>query len=283
MPPRGNSRGAWRVRVNSGEPALDLHLDIHGPAFPRVPYPDLSAYAGIAFWARSDLPGGEVTVAIEDDTVLATGYPEALDSGRPWFTRRVQVGSDWRRHVLLFDDFRQKLVDGRQSDARVHTKAVWSLHLLNGLDGKPVDYQFDDVALLCRGRCPKQAFDVSFTPDAGGADDGAGWISDTASDPARACAQVASLSTAPPAAWMAGTDERIILRVRVKGEPLEAVPLWRWVLERLHSGEELPVIPLDDESSVVALPFVPSGEYRIRAHTHYPANEVCGVDVTVRL
>jgi hypothetical protein len=87
----------------------------------------------------------------------------------------------------------------------------------------------------------------------------------------------------PPAVWLAGPDERVLLRARVKGAPGEAVPVWGWVGERVSSGEALPVTTIDEEGSLAALPVLAPGDDRIRAHTHYPATETCGSDLLVHI
>ena len=144
--PRDTSRKAFHARVAAPD-AIDSKLDIHGPQFHNggAPYPDMSAYAGVAFWSRGTSQGQSLTMAIEDDRVVSgKSYRETRTSDNPWFEHAVKLTPEWRRHILLFDDFRQP----SDSDGRLHTEAIWSVHFLGGLDGAGAELWVDDLALL---------------------------------------------------------------------------------------------------------------------------------------
>jgi hypothetical protein len=267
-PPRNGSRRAWHARA--ADPAgVDLRIDFHGPQFPRVPYPDFSAYAGVAFWARAGRQGDAITVAVEDDRVAGQpGYQEARRSARPWPERAVNLSSGWRRTILLFDDFR--------ATAPLHTAAIWSVHFLAAAG----DFWIDDLALLCRGECPAPPWDTG-KPTASGLDERSlSWLPGQGSTPDLQCAQVASLGTSPLVDVAAGPDERLFLRARIPVEPRPAVPLWAWLAENLGTGQRVPVTTLDDQTATAVIPIVTPGPYRIRTHTHYPGLATCGVEVT---
>lgn len=283
-PPRGKSTRAWHVRSAAGAAGSDLHLEMHAPGFPHTVYPDLSAYAGIAFWARSDSPGQEITLAVVDDKVVASSYDEALRSDKPWFTRRVPLGASWRRHIVLFDDLRQPEGAGVMPDARLHTGALWSFHFLAGLDRTGADLWIDDLALLCRGACPPPAYDLPPSPTAEPSDDsGLIWSSPSSEDSRIACGELASLSNDHLDQLPTGADAKVFLRVRVKGKPGASVPLWLWSVVKLPGEVEVPLTTLDDATSIVAFSLPERGSYRIRAHTHHPGQAVCGVEMTAQV
>jgi hypothetical protein len=263
---------------------MDLYLDMHAPGFPHTLYPDLSAYAGIAFWARSDSPEQQITLAVEDDKVVASSYDEARRSNKPWFTRRVPVGATWRRHIVLFDDLRQVASDGVSANARLHTGAVWSFHFLAGLDRAGADLWIDDLALLCHGPCPPPPYDIPPSPTAEPLDDSSlTWLSAASHDPRIGCGELASLSMTPFDDLPSGPDAKVFLRVRVKGAPGAAVPLWLWSVVKLPGEAEVPLTTIDEAMSIVAVSPLESGAYRITAHTHYPGSEVCGVELTAQV
>ena len=260
----------------------DLFLDIHGAGFPRVLYPDLSAYAGIAFWARTDVASSSrLTVAIEDDKVMAPGYEEARRSGRPWFTREVKLDPTWRRYILTFDEFEQLQANGVPTGAKLDSSAVWSLHFLSGLLEAAADLWIDDLALLCRGECPRAPHELPPSLHADALDEGGlTWVGSAAAEPPLRCGELASLSMSPFDQWRAGPGEKVFLRVRVKAAPGAAVPLWAWQVERGSDGRAIPVTALDEGHTLVSVPVTSPGQYRVRAHSHYPGNESCAVEVT---
>jgi hypothetical protein len=243
-----------------------MRIDFHGPRFPRIPFPDFSAYAGIAFWARSSTDHGDIAVAIEDER------------GAGGLERSVRLSTDWRRIILLFDEFRA----GAHPEARLHTQAIGSVHFAGGLVALPADYWIDDLVLLCRGDCPVPPWEMG-SPLAPGLDDKSlSWIPGQGSSPELRCAELASLAMAPLTEVPAGPDERLFLRVRIPVDPPPAVPLWGWTIENVRTGERSSPVALDDGWTTVALPIPAPGEYTIRAHTHHPGNAVCGAEVSVR-
>jgi hypothetical protein len=271
IPARGNSKGAWHLRTGASSPGVEVKLDIHGPGFPAVLYPNLENYAGVAFWARSDLDDQTLLVAIEDDKVIATSYEVAARS-KPWFTRAVKLSDRWRRYIIRFDDFQQVDSGGAVLPGRLNTKAVWSFHFLAGLDGKNSDAWVDDLALLCKGACPPPAYDLNVATTADALTDPEfEWTRSAASEPHLACAEVAELSMMPFDRWVAGPGEKVFLRARIPSAPSTPVPLWGWTVERLPGGETVPITVIDPESTIVAVPISEPGQYRIRTHTHYPA------------
>jgi hypothetical protein len=279
VPARGRSERAWHLSSAGGGAGLDTKLDVHGPAFPAVPYPDLRAYAGVAFWARSDRDE-TLTVAVEDDQVLATSYQAALAAGRPWFTSEVRLSRQWRRHIVLFDDLRQLAMDGTPvPGARLHTAAIWSFHFIAALRG-PSDAWIDELSLLCKGECPAPAYAPVPATSAAALDDASfSWMPSSSSDPALTCAEIAELTLLPPDAWRAGPGEKVFLRARVAGVPDARVPLWGWTVERLPAGTPVPVTVIDEASTMIAVPVTEPGGYRVRAHTHFPGNATCGVEI----
>lgn len=268
-PPRAESK---KAQFGSD----DLRLDIHGPKFPTGPlYPDLSGYAGVAFWARARNPGETLLVALEDEEVAgASGYAEARVSTKPWFETEVRLSSDWRRHIVLFDDLRQP---GRP-DQRLRTQAVWSVHFVGGAEGRSREYWIDDLALLCRGSCPRPAYELPAKVGGGFDELSLPWIKGVPASPEKGCAEIAALSMASLDNIPASATEKAIFKVRVPAAPSAPVPLWAWAV-RDESGRTIDVTALDEGLTTVAFPVVEPGEYQITAHTHHPGTAVCGVEV----
>lgn len=275
-PPRDNSRIAQHVVVTDPSGA-DLRVDFHSPAFPSTSYPNLSAYAGVAFWSRGHSSSGALLVAIQDDTRAAgsKAYAEARASAQPWFEHATTLTEEWRRHILLFDDFRQP----GQTDSRLRTEAVWSIHVLAALDGSGGDVWIDDLALLCRGACPPPSWNLAMS--ATGLDDASlMWTPEDPSSPGTGCAVLSALSMAPLSDLRADPLEKVILRVRIPVTVPPSVPLWAWRIQNAVTGVAVPPAALDDGWTTVAVPLTEPGEYLIGAHSHYPGINVCGVQAT---
>jgi hypothetical protein len=269
-PPRQDSK-----RAQSGSD--DLRLDIHGPKFQAgALYPDLSAYAGVAFWARARSHGETVLVALEDEDVAGfRGYAEARASAKAWFETEVKLSSDWRRHIVLFEDVKQP----GHPDRKLRTQAIWSVHFMGGgAQGRSREYWIDDLALLCRGACPRPAWDLP--PKVGGGFDEQSlpWARGPAGSPEKGCAELAALSMASLDKITSSMTEKAIFKVRIPTTPSPSVPLWSWTV-RDGSGRAIDVTGLDEGFTTVAFPVVEPGEYQITAHTHYPGTAVCGVEV----
>jgi hypothetical protein len=133
VPPRGDSREAFRVQGDGEAQGLDLYAQLHHPDGSAV---DLSAYAGIGFSAR--LYGASDRLVV------------ALTPGAPYFRASgdvpsvvLSVSQDWQDFTLPFDAFG---TDGR---------AVANIDFVAGAGGGEFDLWVDDLALLCRGECPK--------------------------------------------------------------------------------------------------------------------------------
>lgn len=280
-PARGLSQKAWHLRTAPHSGGVDVRLDIHAPGFPRALYPDLRNYAGIAFWARGDGEDEDLLVAIEDDRVIAPSYKEAAGGPKPWFTRALRIGTAWRRHILLFDDFQQVDASGNASSTgRLDTAAVWSIHFIAGLARRTGGVWIDDLALLCRGPCPVPPYELPATSTANGlSDDDLQWAPSSSSEPDLRCAELAALSLTPADQWPAGPGQRVFLRARVAANPAAAVPLWGWTVEKLPQGPRLAVTTLDAGDSLVSVAVAEPGQYRVRAHTHYPGTAACGVEL----
>lgn len=280
-PPLGMSKKAWHLRTAADSGGVDVRLDIHAPGFPRVLYPDLRAYAGIAFWARGDADNDDLLVAIEDDNVIAPSYAQAAAGAKPWFTHSLKVAPDWRRYILLFDDFRQVDATGRPSGTgQLNAAAVWSIHFIAGLSRRAGGVWVDDVALLCKGACPVPPHELPNTSTAAGIkDDDLRWTPASSGEADLRCGELAALSMTPADQWLAGPGKRVFLRARVAANPTAAVPLWGWTVEKLPEGSPLPVTTLDEGDTLVSVAVSEPGQYRVRAHTHYPGMATCGVEL----
>jgi hypothetical protein len=152
VPPRGASTLACHVKAGRYEDGVDLFVDFHPISrLPDFNHANFGAYAGIAFWARSET-SDRLFVAIADDRVsVQEDFWKAELEGRPWPSRQLMLTPAWEHYVLLFDDVRaREPAPGRA----VNAGAVNSFHFLAGVGGVAVDFWIDDVAMLCRGPCP---------------------------------------------------------------------------------------------------------------------------------
>jgi hypothetical protein len=284
VPARGQSLKAWHLTAAAGSAGLDVKLDVHAPGFPRVLYPDLRNYAAVAFWARAERAGDELLVAVEDDRVIAPRYGLAAATSRPWFTRPVTLSAQWRRYIIAFEDFRQVGPDGGVlSTGGPNTAAIWSFHFIGGLGGRSADLWVDDLTLLCRGPCLVPPHDLHERTTASGLkDEDLAWARAATSAPDVGCGELTELAMTPLDGWLAGPGRKVYLRVRVAANPSAAVPLWAWTVEKLPAGPLLSVTALDEGWTTVSVPVPEPGEYRVRAHTHYPATATCGLELTAK-
>jgi hypothetical protein len=149
LPRPGSTRGCHARPLSGSARGVDVALALHRS--PRdLSAVDLSAYEGVAFWARS-MVMTDLTVAGADASV-APGHDLWSDeaSGNPWPARRVSLTPRWERYVLLFEDFDASASGG---DRRLDVRALAALHFL-GSRNTPADFWIDDPVLLCRGICP---------------------------------------------------------------------------------------------------------------------------------
>ena len=132
-PPRGTSTKAYRAKGSGHERGVDLWVQLdHLFDHPK----DLSAYAGIGFWARLEGGNGQIIVGMNP------GYsyfeaPEKVPS------LSVDVGETWEQLSLPFEAFG---IDG---------SILASFDFIVGSGGVEFDLWIDDVFLVCRGECPK--------------------------------------------------------------------------------------------------------------------------------
>jgi hypothetical protein len=146
-PPRGDStRGA-----HLHQPGTHLALTLHDTTTP-ADLVDLSAYEGLAFWARSDGPDRTLFVALADPGVDPTHrFWSDAAAGSPWPARRLTLSDRWERQVLLFEDVTTAFLDSHSRP--VDIAAVSGIHFVPP-QGATVDFWVDDLVLLCRGPCP---------------------------------------------------------------------------------------------------------------------------------
>jgi hypothetical protein len=131
IPPRGDSQKAYHVLQASPGVVVDLFAQLHHPEGTPV---DLSAYAGVSFWARLDSPSGVIAVAFGADGQLSklASVPQKL----------VSLGGDWAQFLVRFDD------------VNLDRSAVSSIDFV--LDGSS-DLRglwLDELGFLCQGNCP---------------------------------------------------------------------------------------------------------------------------------
>jgi hypothetical protein len=175
VPPRGSSTLARHVRGVGVWTAVDLLAQLNHPSQGPV---DLSAFAGIAFWARLTSPSGRLIAFLRDQDPFSGPqdfFPAEFTSS-PWFAQSVAASSQWQHFILLFNDFRQGIVSGNASGRALHTNAITTIDFVTGFDGEAFDLWIDDLAVLCRGSCPTVPpgplpCSGGTSPDANAADD----------------------------------------------------------------------------------------------------------------
>jgi hypothetical protein len=133
-PPRGNSTQACHVTGAAFADAVDLYAQLDHPWSRPV---DLTAYSGLAFWARLDPPSAKLVVAlnVEGPALLSEGSVTGLVSGS------FPATADWQRFELPFTD-------------ATRTSSVVSIDFVVLGGGEALDLWIDELSLLCRGACP---------------------------------------------------------------------------------------------------------------------------------
>lgn len=131
VPPRDDSHQAFRLQGSGQELGEDLWVQLQHPNGGAV---DLSAYAGIAFWARLDGASDHLTVG------LSPNLPSCSAGSNT--TTDITVPNTWQRFELPFEDFGS---DGH---------AVADIEFIVGAGGGDFDLWVDDLSLLCRAECP---------------------------------------------------------------------------------------------------------------------------------
>ncbi|HEX5098958.1 MAG TPA: hypothetical protein VFV94_05635, partial [Polyangiaceae bacterium] len=133
-PPRGDSTKAYRVQDEGRVSGVDLYAQLNHPAGRPV---DLSAFAGISFWAR--LEGSEQIKVGVNPGLSYFNAPSDVP------THTLAVSPEWRQFTLRFSEFGAD-VDG-----------VVSIDFIVGEGGDKFDFWLDDLGMFCDGPCP--AFD----------------------------------------------------------------------------------------------------------------------------
>jgi len=132
IPPRGDSTKAYRVQDEGRVSGVDLYAQLNHPQGRPM---DLSAFAGISFWAKLD--GSEqIKVGVNP----GVSYFDAM-SEVP--THALAVSSEWRQFSLRFDEL----------GADVH--GVVSFDFIVGEGGDKFDFWLDDLGMFCDGPCPE--------------------------------------------------------------------------------------------------------------------------------
>ena len=132
VPPRGDSTHAFRLQ-GSGEPlGADLYAQLEHPSGGAA---DLTAYTGIAFWAKLDGDSDQLAVGLSARAPYCSASTDVT-------TVTVAVPNEWQRFELPFGSFG---ADGH---------AVANIEFIVGAGGGAFDLWVDDLSLVCRGECP---------------------------------------------------------------------------------------------------------------------------------
>jgi hypothetical protein len=132
VPPRGDSHEAFRLQASGLPFGADLYAQLEHPSGSAV---DLSAYAGIGFWAKLDGASDQLSVGLSATAPLCATSSDVT-------TVTVSVPNTWQKFELPFEAFG---IDGH---------AVANVEFIAGAGGGAFDLWIDELSLLCRGECP---------------------------------------------------------------------------------------------------------------------------------
>lgn len=132
VPPRGDSTKAYRVQDEGRDRGVDLWAQLNHPGGRPM---DLSAFAGITFWARLD--GSEQLKFALNPGVSYFDAPSEVP------THALAVSTEWRQFSLRF------------SELGVDVHAVASFDFIVGEGGDKFDLWVDDVGMFCDAECPQ--------------------------------------------------------------------------------------------------------------------------------
>jgi hypothetical protein len=135
VPHRDGSRRACHVTGADYARGVDLFAQLNHPTSRPA---DLSAFRGIAFWARLTSQSGKLVVAIGD----GRSYFIADDALSPLPSHTFAVSDQWQHFELSFESI------------GADPSRVVSLEFVGGEGGEPFELWVDDVAFVCSGACP---------------------------------------------------------------------------------------------------------------------------------
>ena len=134
-PPRAGSTQARRASGEGFARGVVLWVELDHPQSRAV---DLSAYSGIAFWARLKSATSSVVVSLNDGS-----HDSGALGGRSTLPSvSLTAGDTWQQFTLPFDAF-------GLSDLKITT-----VEFFVGDKGEAFDLWVDDLALTCSGACP---------------------------------------------------------------------------------------------------------------------------------
>ena len=158
LPPEGRTGGGVTAEIVAG-PSSDRAFSVTlvgsdewggGMGFWMSGCPDVSVYSGITFWARSNVPGGTVTMSLMTADTLTPADHEsgqcAADSASPASVELDVSSGDWTEFTLPWSDFIGGLCGIEEVDPSGAnlTGFEWSI---DGTYGTAEDLEFaiDDV------------------------------------------------------------------------------------------------------------------------------------------
>jgi hypothetical protein len=131
IPPRGSRQKAYHAMQTKPGVAVDLFAQLHHPQGDGV---DLTAYAGVSFWARLDSPSGQLTVAFGANGQFSklASVPQEV----------VPISGDWTQFLVRF------------ADLDLDRTSVSSIDFVLGSSSEPLGLWVDDLGFSCQGNCP---------------------------------------------------------------------------------------------------------------------------------
>jgi hypothetical protein len=133
--PRAGSTEARRATGQGFASGVVLWVQLDHPSNRAV---DLSAYSGLAFWARLKSATSAVVVSLNDGS-----HPSGALGGRSTLPSvSLTAGDTWQQFTLPFDDFGLSAVK------------IATVEFFVGDKGETFDLWVDDFALICSSACP---------------------------------------------------------------------------------------------------------------------------------
>ena len=135
IPPRADSHKAYHVTETTPGVGIDLWAQLNHPQGSGV---DLSRYAAVSFWARTDSPGGELTVAFGLNGQIASVGSTTSSVAQ----KVVSLSEDWTQFVVRFGEVGLRL------------KSVSSIDFVVAGRSNAISLWVDDLGFVCQGSCP---------------------------------------------------------------------------------------------------------------------------------
>ena len=116
---------------------------------PKEPF-NASNFEGITFWAkRSANTIGKLNIKLPDGNTDPDG--QVCSKCFNDYGYAINVGEQWQRYVLPFNDLRQEPDWGAPRKPHIDRKRIYAIHFEAKVPGGDYDFFIDDIAFICKG------------------------------------------------------------------------------------------------------------------------------------